>query len=234
MRLEEILQRQPVWRGASLAQGLPGAPTGFDILDAALPGRGWPAAELTELCADARGIGELQLVLPALRALTTAGRRIVWLAPPHLPYAPALAAGGLDLARLAVVQPASRADAFWAAEQVLRTSASQALLAWLPRLRYAELQRLALAAEAGRGLAFLFRPASAAREPSPAALRLALERCGGELLVHIVKRRGAPAARPLRLPLPLPCHALGRSALSPAASSRDDRADRRLGVPVHA
>jgi cell division inhibitor SulA/protein ImuA len=234
MRLEEILQRQPVWRGASLAQGLPGAPTGFDTLDAALPGRGWPAAELTELCVDARGIGELQLVLPALRALTTAGRRTVWLAPPHLPYAPALAAGGLDLARLAVVQPSSRADALWAAEQILRSSASQALLAWLPRLRYAELQRLALGAEAGRGLAFLFRPSSAAHEPSPAALRLALERCGGELVVRFVKRRGAPADRPLRLPLPLPCHALGRSALSPASPSRDDRADRRLGVPVHA
>src|SRR5690349_1866012 len=146
MGLEEILQRQPVWRGASLAQGVPGAPTGFDSLDAALPGRGWPAAQLTELLADATGIGELQLVLPVLRALTTSGKRVVWLAPPHLPYPPALAASGLDVARLAIVQPRSRVDALWAAEQVLRTSASHALLAWLPRLRYAELQRLALAA----------------------------------------------------------------------------------------
>jgi cell division inhibitor SulA/protein ImuA len=233
MRLEEILQRQPVWRGASLMQCLPGAPTGFAVLDAALPGCGWPAGELTELLADAKGIGELQLVLPVLAMLTSAGKRVVWLAPPHVPYPPALAGAGVDVAQLAVVQPRRRREALWAAEQVLRAGASQALLAWLPRLRYAELQRLALAAEAGRGLAFLFHPLSAAREPSPAALRLALEPAGAELVVRIVKRRGTPANRPLRLPLGLPGHALGRSALSPA-SARDDRPDRRLGLPVHA
>ena len=237
MRLEEILQCQPVWRGASVVQGLPGVPTGFDALDAELPGHGWPAGELTEVLADTKGIGELQLVLPALQAITSAGKRVVWLAPPHVPYPPALAAAGLDLAQLVIVRPRTRREALWAAEQVLRANASLALLAWLPRLRYAELQRLALAAETGRGLAFLFRPSGAAREPSPAALRLALESGGAELIVRLVKRRGAPAGRPLRLPLRLPaglpCHALGRSALSPARDG-GDRADRRLGVPVHA
>ena len=237
MRLEEILQCRPVWRGASLEQGLPGAPTGFDALDAALPGHGWPAGELTELLADARGIGELQLVLPVLRALTSAGKRIVWLAPPHMPYAPALFSAGLDLTQLAVVQPRRRSEALWAAEQVLRTGACHALLAWLPRLRYADLQRLALGAEQGRGLAFLFRPAATAREPSPAALRLALQSYAGELVVRILKRRGAPTERALRLSLGLPMglsrHALGCIAFSPD-SLRDDRADRRLGLPVHA
>lgn len=233
MRLDEILQRQPVWRGATMAQCLPGIPSGFDVLDAALPGRGWPAGELTELLADAKGIGELQLVLPALRALTSSGKRVVWLAPPHLPYAPALAAAGVDLAQLAVVQPRRRGDALWSAEQVLRSGASQGFLAWLPRLRYVELQRLAVSAEAGGGVAFLFRPSAAAREPSPAGLRLALQAGAGELMVRILKRRGAPAERPLCLPLPVPHHALGRSALS-RASTRDDRADRRLGLPVHA
>jgi protein ImuA len=233
MRLEDILRCRPVWRGAALAQSLPGTPTGYAALDAALPGGGWPAGELTEVLADAPGIGELQLVLPALARLTASGRRVVWLAPPHAPYAPALAAAGLDLAQLAVVAPRRRSEALWAAEQVLRSGASRAALAWLPRLRYAELQRLAVAAQAGGGLAFVFRPDSAAREPSPAALRLALEAGGTALVVRIVKRRGAPAGAPLRLPLPLPRHALGRPALSPA-TARDDRADRRLGLPVHA
>lgn len=237
MRLDEILQRQPVWRGATTVQCQPGMPSGFDMLDAALPGRGWPAGELTELLADAKGIGELHLVLPALRALTSSGKRVVWLAPPHLPYAPALAAAGVDLAQLAVVQARRRTDALWSAEQVLRSGASQGLLAWVPRLRYVELQRLAVAAEAGGALAFVFRPSSAAREPSPAGLRLALEPGAGELVVRIVKRRGAPADQPLRLPLSWPIgvlhHALVRSAL-PRTSPRDDRTDRRLGLPVHA
>lgn len=233
MQLDEILQRQPVWRGATLGQCAPGVPAGFDALDAVLPGYGWPVGELTEVLGDAKGIGELQLVLPVLRRLSGSGKRVVWLAPLHLPYAPALAAAGVDLAQLAVVEPRRRIDALWAADQVLRAGASQALLAWLPRLRYVELQRLAVAAKSGGGLAFLFRPFSAAREPSPAALRLALQAGAEELVVRILKRRGAPVDRPLCLPLPVPRHALGRSALA-LASTGDDRADRRMDLPVHA
>jgi cell division inhibitor SulA/protein ImuA len=233
MRLEDILQRQPVWRGNGLAQCPPGVPTGFACLDGALPGRGWPRGELTELLGDASGIGELQLVLPALARLSTSGKRIVWLAPPHLPYAPALAAAGVDLAQIVIVRPGGRRESLWAAEQVLRAAACQALLAWMPRVRYAELQRLAAAAEAGGGLAFLFRPAAARRESSPASLRLALQAGAGELVVHLFKRRGAPAGAPLGLPLDLPCHALGRPALSPAPA-RDAGDGRRLGLPVHA
>jgi hypothetical protein len=44
--LEEILQRQAVWRGGAAATGLPAASTartGFAALDAELPGGGWPA-----------------------------------------------------------------------------------------------------------------------------------------------------------------------------------------------
>jgi protein ImuA len=232
MGLEEILQRQPVWRGTGLARCEAGIATGFAPLDAALPGHGWPRGELTELLGDASGVGELQLVLPALSRLTASGKRIAFLAPPHLPYPPSLTAAGVDLAQLLMISPRARAETLWAAEQILRSGASQALLAWMPRLRYAELQRLALAAEGAGALAFFFRPAAAARESSPATLRLALEAGDGELVVRIVKRRGPPAASPLQLPLNLPCHALGRPALAPSAI--DDRAARRLGLPVHA
>ena len=101
--LEEILQRHPVWLGGSKAAFSPAVPTGYPSLDQALPGGGWPAAALTEILPTQAGIGELQLVLPSLAALSWAGKRVVWLAPPHLPYAPALAAAGVDLAHLAVV-----------------------------------------------------------------------------------------------------------------------------------
>ncbi|MFL6564723.1 MAG: damage-inducible protein, partial [Burkholderiales bacterium] len=90
--LDHILERHPVWRGGRLAALAGAMPTGFDALDRELPGGGWPAGALTELFVRRAGIGELQLVLPALAALSWGGKRIVWLAPPYLPYAPALAA----------------------------------------------------------------------------------------------------------------------------------------------
>jgi hypothetical protein len=216
--LEAVLHRHPVWRGGSVAQPPARAePSGHAGLDRELPGGGWPAGTLTEILCASHGIGELQLVLPALAALSHAGGRIAWLAPPHLPYAPALAAAGLRLELLTVVRAPGRRDALWAAEQVLRAGACRALLMWLPRAGYGELRRLALAAEAGAAIALLFRPLPAAQESSPAPLRLALEPDGGQLAVRIFKRRGAQLAAPLRLPIPRPVHAVGGASLSPAA-----------------
>jgi len=213
--LDAVLLHHPVWRGGALAQAAPQAvPTGFGLLDRELPGGGWPAGALTEiLCAD-EGIGELQLVLPALAALSRAGSRVAWLAPPHLPYAPALAAAGVRLEFLTVVRAPGRRDALWAAEQVLRAGACRALLAWLPRTSYAELRRLAVAAEAGAAFTALFRPPQAARESSPASLRLGLEPDGEQLAVRILKRRGVLLAAPLRIPIQRPVHAVGGALLS--------------------
>ena len=184
MALEEILRHPRVWRGNALAGGVPAVPTGFAELDAELPGGGWPAGALTELLVPAKGIGELGLLMPALARLTCAGKRVVWLAPPYLPYAPALAAAGIDLPHLALVRAAGQRDALWAAEQALRAGSCHALLAWLPSPGYAHLRRLAL-------------------EPAEAGLR-----------VHILKRRGAQSGAPLLLPVKRPFHALGRAALS--------------------
>jgi hypothetical protein len=231
--LEEILQRHPVWRGGALAQDAQALPSGFAALDAQLPGGGWPSQALTEVLADETGIGELALLLPAFARLTSAGKRVVWIGPPHVPYAPALAAVGVDLANLLMVQPRSRRDGLWAAEQALRAGNCHALAAWLPKARYAELQRLALAAQASRAVAFIFRALAARAESSPACLRLALEPAGAALAVHIMKRRGSPLAAPLSLPLERPFHVLGRASLSRPAGD-DARPARRLGLPVHA
>jgi hypothetical protein len=228
--LEDILQRHPVWVGGAPRITGPAVCTGYQVLDSELPGGGWPLGALTEILAGQEGIGELELVLPALAALSWAGKRVVWLAPPHLPYAPALAAAGVNLAQLAVVRAPGRRDALWAAEQALRSGSCHALLGWFPRAGYEELRRLAVAAEGSPAWVALIRPREAERESSPAALRLALEPEG---VVRIVKRRGAPAAAPLRLRLNRPFHALGRTPLPVPAAARPG-ADRRVGVPVHA
>jgi len=232
--LEEILQRHRVWLGgAPSVSAIPAISTTYPDLDRQLPGGGWPTGALTEILAGHRGCGELQLVLPALAALTWAGKRVAWIAPPHLPYAPALAAAGIDLAQLAVVRAPGRRDALWAAEQVLRSGSCHALLAWFPRSNYDELRRLAVAAEASPAWVALFRPPEAAAGPSPACLRIALEPEGDALSLRILKRRGAPAAAPLRLALKRPVHALGGSPLpAPAAGRVSDY--RVLGLPVHA
>lgn len=230
--LEDILQRHPVWRGGASACFSELIPSGYDELDRELSG-GWPSGGLTEVLGEQEGIGELQLFVPALASLSQAAHRIVWIAPPHLPYAPALAAAGIDLKHLAVVRAPGRRDALWAAEQVLRAGPCRALIAWFPNARYAELRRLAIAAEASRALIALFRPSEASLEPSPACLRLALDGTRDVLNVRILKRRGAPDAELLALPVKRPVHALG-CASSSLPADRNARAHRRLGVPVHA
>lgn len=236
--LEDILQQHPVWRGRAPQLAAPALPTGFPALDAELPGGGWPRGALTEILGSQEGIGELALLLPALGPLTWAGKRVVWLAPPHLPYAPALAAAGVNLAQLAVVRAPGRRDALWAAEQALRSGSCHALLGWLRRSTYDDLRRLAIAAEGSSAFVALFRPREAAAESSPACLRLALEADvdapeSNTLSLHILKRRGMPAAAPLRLAVKRPVHALARSPFSLPAAGRP-RADRGVGLPVHA
>lgn len=230
---EHIFQRHSVWRGAAFARPPEVIATGCDALDRELPGGGWPDAALTEIFGDQKGIGELQLLLPALARLTQAGKRVVWLAPPHLPYAPALAAAGVDLAHLAVVRAPGRRDALWAAEQVLRSGTCRALLGWFHRVTYTELQRLAAAAESGAAFVALFRPLQAEREPSPACLRIAVQAAAGGLALRIFKRRGPPAGGPLLVPLDRPAHALGRSTFSTPAI-RQPRTPSGVGLPVHA
>jgi len=196
------LERHPgIWRGNELARSAcPGVASGFAPLDAELPGGGWPCGALTEILPQHEGIGELRILGPALARLAAQGKFIAWIAPPYLPYAPALAAAGIDLARVVIVKTTRDGDSLWAAEQALRSAACGGVLAWPRDIRYTQLRRLQLAAEGSRCLAVLFRPTQTAREPTPAVLRIALATSAGGLALSILKRRGAPLSRPILLP----------------------------------
>ena len=197
----ELDQHPGIWRGSEFARAAcPGIATGFVALDAELPGGGWPCGALTEILPQHEGIGELRILGPALAQLAAQGKFIAWIAPPYLPYAPALDAAGIDLARVVIVKTARDGDSLWAAEQALRSAACGGVLAWPREIRFAQLRRLQLAAEGGRCLIVLFRPTQAAREPSPAVLRIALATSAGGLALSILKRRGAPLSRPILLP----------------------------------
>ncbi len=172
------------------------APTlgsGYAALDEHLPGGGWPVGAVTELLSDTAGIGELGLLLPALSRLARSGRYIAWIAPPYLPYAPALAQRDVPLERVLVIQATGVQEAQWAAEQALRCPAIGAVLGWCAHIVDRNVRRLQLAAETGGSLGILHRPARDERQSSPAALRLRLQATSAGLVLEIRKARGGRA-----------------------------------------
>jgi len=176
--------------------------SGFDELDRRLPRGGWPLGALIELLSVTQGIGELNLFLPALKRLAHSGRYIAWIAPPYIPYAPALLQQGLPLERLLIIYTQSLSESLWATEQALRCPAVGAVLGWAEHLVDKSLRRLQLAAEAGGSLGILHRPLAAAAEASPAALRLQLQPPpeGQGLDIHILKARGGRSGWSWQLP----------------------------------
>jgi len=171
--------------------------SGFPALDEVLPGHGWPGGALTEIVLEREGIGEIRLTLPALAQLQMQRRDVVWIAPPHVPYAPALVGAGLDLARLLIVRCHSPADQLWAYEQALRAPECGAAFAWLGQHDDRSMRRLAVAAREGRTWGVLWRRPGQRARATPASLRLALARQHGRLAVRVLKRRGGDLAQPV-------------------------------------
>jgi cell division inhibitor SulA len=200
MGLDQLLNtRHDLWRGREVSAATPaGLSTGFAALDALLPWRGWPPAALSEILNDRPG-GGLALLRPALAQLSAEARWLLFLDPPFIPFAPALAASGVELTRLLVV---GGGEAAWAAEQGLRSGACSAVLIWGGWWGMATLRRLQLAAEAGGTAAFLFRGEDAASEHSPAVLRLRVRHALAGMEVMVLKLRGGRGGTRLKLSLP--------------------------------
>lgn len=195
---EALLDGRLFLAGRPLARGQGALASGWDALDAALPWGGFPRGALTEILYPFDGVGELDLVLPAWRALLRE-ETLALVAPPYLPYAPGFAFARLPLERLLWID-APRERALWAAEQCLRAGCLGGAAVWSTDADVRPLRRLQLAAEEGGSVGFVWRPARHARNPSPAALRLQLLNAGGgELHVQVLKNRGAMAqVQPLR------------------------------------
>jgi hypothetical protein len=192
--IARLLEHPAIWRGRNVGQR-DTVSTGFPALDARLPGGGWPQAALVEILVTHLGGGELQLLLPVLASLTSRAiaRWCAWIAPPLEPYAPALAAHGLNLDHLLLVRTET---APWACEQALGSAACDVVLAWITRpLPSRAVRRLQLAAQRGRALGFILRPATARtlHEPSGAALRLSVEPADQGARITILKSRGGLA-----------------------------------------
>ena len=191
-----------VWQADALA----GAParvlaTGDTLLDAQLPGGGWPLGALTEVLQPVGVHSEWRLLLPALACSGTGA--VVLVGAPQQPFGPALGAQGLASWRLLWVDVQPPAQRLWATEQALRCADVDAVLAWLVQVRPEQLRRLQIAAAEFDKLLFVMRPESAQAESSPAALRLwagptATDRVDA-LELRAFKRRGPPLVQPLHL-----------------------------------
>jgi hypothetical protein len=109
-RLDALLKQQPLlWKASEHSAGYQGAgpaglDTGFPALNCLLRTGGWPRASLIEIQVDEWGQGELQLLLPVMAALSQQKQQLAWIAPPYIPYAPALHAAGVDLNYLLIIE----------------------------------------------------------------------------------------------------------------------------------
>jgi hypothetical protein len=190
--IQSLLQNPAIWRGNEQARVvLPSIPSGFAALDRELPGGGWPRGVVAELLTEHVGIGELSLLIPALARLSQEDGWLVLVAPPWIPYAPALAARGIRLSRLIVANAVSDKDTLWATEQSLRAGNCSAVLAWPTAPSEQSLRRLQLAAEEGGSFGMVFGKVARATLASPAPLRLHVGVRHDRLSVKILKRRGS-------------------------------------------
>lgn len=201
--LAPLLSHPAIWRASRFQnardcqqQTAQGLATGFSRLDRELPDHGWPRSGVLEMLLSHKGRGELSVLAPALAELSHGNRWIAWIAPPWIPYAPALLRHGIRTERVLLIRPAQLRDCLWALEQCMSSGTCAAVLGWPEALQPQHVKRLQLAAQQGQCLGVLMRDARHAQSPSPAPLRLEIgsQRLlpGGQVQceLRLIKRRG--------------------------------------------
>ena len=193
--------RTSVWRADQLAiSRTPTMATGHSFLDSELPNGGWPRSALVELLVQQHGIGEMQLLKPALAALSRQ-QRLAFIHPPYLPHTMACRSWRLNEQNVLWLRPKSSADALWSAEQILKNGSCGGVVLWQSNIRPESLRRLNLAAQSNDTWLWLVRPLAAAADASVSPLRLALRPALGGVSVDIIKRRGSHCETPIFVPL---------------------------------
>ncbi|MDX1811240.1 MAG: translesion DNA synthesis-associated protein ImuA [Gammaproteobacteria bacterium] len=190
-KLEQILAHSSVlWKAGELAgKSIERIETGYAALNAILPGQGWPVGGLMEFIMPAWGLGELALIMPLIKTLSRQSFWVIWIAPPHIPYAPHLLQAAVDLERVLVIsEQADETECLWAMEKLLRANACGLVMAWPGKISHQQMRRLQLAAEAGRTLGIIFQMQE--KKTSAAAFRLRLQAIEHGVQVEVIKARG--------------------------------------------
>jgi protein ImuA len=229
---------QALWRGHAMGtQSAPVLPTGHALLDAELPGGGWPCQALTEVLQAPHDQAEWRLLTPGLARLVAQGGTVLLVGPPQLPHLPGLRREGLREDRLVWIEARTSAERLWATEQALKAHCISAVLAWLPEARADQLRRLQACAMHHPGPVFVLRPLATQGQSSAAPLRLQLSAAGPgvkpttPLRVRILKRRGPLLDHSIELPhWPLGLAPLIQRVASPHVVL--DRPAARVDTPI--
>lgn len=200
--IEQILKSSSeLWRAGALSTAPKAViDSGFEALNAILPGQGWPDNGLMEFILPVWGVGELSLLMPLLKTINQRSFWLVWISPPYIPYAPYLQAQGIDLNRVLVIsEQVSSNDTLWAMEKLLRADSCGVVMIWPDKVSHNAMRRLQLAAEAGRTLGIIFQMRE--YKTSAAAFRFRLVPLSQGLQVDIIKSRGGSRHRQVVIPL---------------------------------
>jgi len=177
--------------------------TGWDSLDALLPGGGWPRGTLSE-CVGPPGGGSLTVPLCAAARLTRAGMLVALVDAVGDFHGAGAHALGVCPSSLCVVRPPSGRRSVWSAEQLARSGRfSLVLLHRETPLGTHESRMLRLAAEVGDAAVVLIGCAGR-QPPGIASLRVRVAACAFDALeVEVVRARGGAPGGRLSLPWPL-------------------------------
>lgn len=191
-----------LWRGNELGSSVTQVvSTGWAELDKELPGGGWPCHAITEVLQSQPSTAEWRLLAPALQAIVAADKMIVVVGPAKHPHLPGLRRMGLDERHLVWIQADSPAQRLWVTEQLVKSNACGALVAWLPQARQEQIRRLQICSQICDGPVFLCRPAAAQHEASAAPLRIQLGLdLDWALRLQVLKRKGPVHDEALHLP----------------------------------
>lgn len=195
-----------IWRGSHTKQDTQhnrkSINTGHDTINAQLHNRGWPLGTINEFGLKQHGIGELRLLLPALKELQgvlpeatiqtrSRQKQVILIAPPYLPFSSALNKENIDLESLTIVKTETLKDSLWATEQSLSANCCAAVICWTGthKIHNNDLRRLQLASEKSQSWGVLFRHSRCLEESSVAGLRIQLN-CSnfGKLELDILKQ----------------------------------------------
>lgn len=168
------------------ATDMPSFTTGLPALDALAPGGVFRRGVVHEILSELSHGTPLFFAMLLTRATNDAGA-IVWCDSDHKLYPPALAAQGISLDRLFLLQPKTPAEQTWAMAECLKCKGVAAVVAEMKpsqRLSRLEARRLQLSAERGGGVGLLLRPAGKISAEHAAATRWLITPAPGERTIQ--------------------------------------------------